>query len=69
MFRVIRKLKYNVNKEKHTKYIPKHYDTPKDIGIKWQMKAYLKRSNNIPMQSLNWLTPLEMRHKLIQKKQ
>ena len=203
LFRVIRKLKYNVNKEKHTKYIPKHYDTPKDIGIKWQMdvkvvpkycytgtipdkfyqytvideasrerfiypykeqssystidfvkraivyfgykpqiiqtdngcefthtrktdkthpmdvllkslniqhklikprtprhngkvershrndqqrfysylkfysyndlllqmKAYLKRSNNIPMQSLNWLTPLEIRHKLIQKKQ
>ena len=37
LFRVIRKLKYNVNKEKHTKYTPKHYDTPKDIGIKWQM--------------------------------
>ena len=37
LFRVIRKLKYNVNKEKHTKYIPKHYDTPKNIGIKWQM--------------------------------
>ena len=32
-----------------------------------QMKAYLKRSNNIPMQSLNWLSPLEMRQKLIQK--
>ena len=37
LFRIIRKLKYNVNKEKHTKYIPKHYDTPKNIGIKWQM--------------------------------
>ena len=37
LFRIIRKLKYNVNKEKHTKYTPKHYDTPKDIGIKWQM--------------------------------
>jgi transposase InsO family protein len=37
LFRVVRKLKYNVNKEKHTKYMPKHYDTPKDIGIKWQM--------------------------------
>lgn len=37
LFRVIRKLKYNVNKEKHNKYIPKHYDTPLDIGIKWQM--------------------------------
>ena len=32
-----------------------------------QMKAYLKRSNSIPMQSLNWLTPLEIRHKLEQK--
>ena len=32
-----------------------------------QMKAYLKRSNNIPMQTLNWLTPLQMRHKLLQK--
>ena len=32
-----------------------------------QMKVYLKRSNNIPMQSLNWLSPLEMRHKIIQK--
>ena len=37
LFRVVRKLKYNVNKEKHTKYTPKHYETPKDIGIKWQM--------------------------------
>ena len=37
LFRIIRKLKYNVNKEKHTKYIPKHYDTPKNTGIKWQM--------------------------------
>ena len=37
LFRVVRKLKYNVNKEKHTKYIPKHYETPKNIGIKWQM--------------------------------
>ena len=32
-----------------------------------QMKAYLKRSNNIPMQSLNWLSPLEMRQQIIQK--
>jgi len=37
LFRVVRKLKYNVNKEKHTKYTPKHYDTPQEIGIKWQM--------------------------------
>lgn len=32
------------------------------------MKSYLKRSNNIPMQSLNWLSPLEMRQKIIEKK-
>lgn len=32
-----------------------------------QMKAYLKRSNNIPMQSLNWLSPIEIRQELIKK--
>lgn len=32
-----------------------------------QMKFYLKRSNNIPMQTLNWLSPLEMRQKIIEK--
>ena len=37
LFRIIRKLKLNVEVEKHTKYTPKHYETPKDIGIKWQM--------------------------------
>lgn len=31
------------------------------------MKSYLKRSNNIPMQTLNWLSPLEMRQKIIEK--
>lgn len=36
--------------------------------LKIQMKAYLKRSNNIPMQSLNWLTPLEMRQSIIEAK-
>lgn len=30
----------------------------------YQIKNYLKRSNNIPMQTLNWLTPLEMRQKI-----
>lgn len=30
----------------------------------YQMKHYLKRSNNIPMQTLGWLTPLEMREKI-----
>lgn len=37
LFRVLRKLGFYVNKEKHEKYIPKKYDTPTDIGIKWQM--------------------------------
>lgn len=32
-----------------------------------QMKAYLKRSNNIPMQILNWLSPIEMRQNIIEK--
>ena len=45
LFRVIRKLKYNVNKEKHAKYTPKHYDTPKDIGIKWQMDVKVVPTN------------------------
>lgn len=30
-----------------------------------QMKAYLKRSNNIPSSSLNWLSPLQKRENLI----
>lgn len=30
----------------------------------YQMKNYLKRSNNIPMQTLNWLTPIEMKQKI-----
>lgn len=29
-----------------------------------QMKVYLKRSNNTPMQTLGWLTPLETREKI-----
>ena len=29
-----------------------------------QMKAYLNRSNNIPMQVLNWMTPIEKREQL-----
>jgi len=32
--------------------------------LKYQMKNYLKRSNNTPMQTLDWLTPLEMRQKI-----
>lgn len=37
LFRVLRKLGFYIEKEKHEKYIPKKYDTPSDIGIKWQM--------------------------------
>ena len=37
LFRVMKKLGYYVNKEQHTKYVPKHYDTPKELGIKWQL--------------------------------
>lgn len=33
-----------------------------------QMKSYLKRSNNIPSSSLNWLSPLEKRNTLIEVK-
>jgi transposase InsO family protein len=37
LFRVLRKLGFYVDKEKHSKYTPKKYDTPTDIGIKWQI--------------------------------
>ena len=37
LFRVMRKMGIFVNKETKSKYTPKPYDTPKDIGIKWQM--------------------------------
>ncbi len=33
--------------------------------LKLQMKAYLHRSNRIPMSVLNWLTPVEKRNKLL----
>ena len=36
--------------------------------LKVQMKAYLKRSNNIPMQVLNWISPLEKRKQIIEAK-
>ena len=32
--------------------------------LKIQMKAYLKRSNNIPMQVLGWISPIEKRNKI-----
>jgi len=28
------------------------------------MKAYLKRSNNIPMQVLGWISPIQKRYKI-----
>lgn len=37
LFRVMRKLGFYVNRESHQKYVPKPYDTPKELGIKWQM--------------------------------
>ena len=37
LFRVMRKMGFYVNHEKHEKYTPKHYDTPKQLGIKWQL--------------------------------
>lgn len=37
LYRVMKKLGYYINKEQHKKYIPKHYDTPKELGIKWQL--------------------------------
>ncbi len=38
LFRVLRKMGYYKQKQAtHTKYTPKPYDTPKNIGIKWQL--------------------------------
>lgn len=37
LFRIVRKMKYTVNTENHSKYVPKKYDTPSNIGVKWQM--------------------------------
>lgn len=37
LFRVMRKMGIYVDKEKKDKYTPKPYDTPTNIGIKWQM--------------------------------
>ena len=39
-----------------------HFYSYDDLLI--QMKRYLNRSNNIPMQSLDWMTPLEKRASL-----
>ncbi len=45
---------------------------PHDLNTKFysyedlqnQMKFYLKRSNNIPMQVLGWIFPIEKRNKI-----
>ncbi len=34
LFRLLRKMGFYIDKEKHTKCVPKPYDTPNDIGIK-----------------------------------
>ena len=39
-----------------------HFYSYEDLLI--QMKAYLKRSNNIPMQVLGWITPIQKRNQL-----
>lgn len=52
LFRIVRKLKYNINKEKHSKYTPKKYDTPTNIGIKWQMDVKV-----VPKQCYNGQLP------------
>ena len=52
LFRVLRKLGFYVNKEKHEKYVPKKYDTPTDIGIKWQMDV-----KHVPTECYSGTTP------------
>ena len=37
LFRILRKMGFYIDKEKHQKYTPQPYDTPTNIGIKWQM--------------------------------
>lgn len=45
LFRVMRKMGIYVNKENKKKYVPKLYNTPTDIGIKWQMDVkYVPKS-------------------------
>ena len=36
--------------------------------LKYQMKNYLNRSNNIPMQVLGWISPIEKRNKINEAK-
>lgn len=37
LFRFLRKINFYINKEIHKKYEPKKYDTPTELGTKWQM--------------------------------
>jgi len=47
LFRIMRKMGIFVNKEKHEKYTPKKYDTPKQLGIKWQLDVkYVPKYHN-----------------------
>lgn len=32
-------MEYPVNTENHSKYIPKKYDSPTNIDVKWQMNV------------------------------
>lgn len=45
LFRLMRKLGYFINKEEKKKYTPKPYNTPANIGIKWQMDVKFVPTN------------------------
>ena len=45
LFRIMRKMGIYANKEIHKKYTPKKYDTPKQLGIKWQMDVKFVPNN------------------------
>lgn len=63
----LRELWYKLKIHKgYTRNITSLYRLLKRLGIKYNKQAsrYLKRSNNIPMSVLNYLTPKEMRNKL-----
>ena len=38
LLRILRKIGYYKQRQEiHTKYTPEHYETPENIGIKWQL--------------------------------
>jgi transposase len=55
LYRFLRKmgLYKNINMKKTSIYIPKHYDTPKELGVKWQIDVKHVPSNckcdNLPL--------------------